>query len=73
MKILYEQPLSGNSSRKVVVDGVPFTYLQYETDGGAFAETQHPYVNLAKLFTGVLGEEAHFHSTLVLQIEIKIL
>ena len=78
MKILYEQPLSGDSSRKVFIDDELFTYLRYAVDDtvladGVFADTLHPYVNLAKLFTGVLNEEVHFHSTLDLHIEIKIL
>ena len=73
MKILYKAPTGNSDSREVFVDDEFFTYLHYEIDSAIFVDIQHPYVNLIKLFSGVLGEEVHFHSSLDLHIEIKIL
>ena len=50
MKILYDSLMAGESSRKVFVDEEHFTDLFYEDEGASFVDTQHPYVNLARLF-----------------------
>ena len=74
MKIIYKPSVNEVGSRKVYVNDEYFTELHMnEGDKSLFTDKEHPYVNLARIFTEVLSEEAHFSSSLSLHIEIKIL
>ena len=54
-------------------DGEYFTDLHCEADGAIFTDIQHPYVNLAGMFTGALKGEVNFHSRLALRIHCRFL
>ena len=71
MEILYEPVVNDERHREVYVNGKYYTKLHCNQDGTIFTYSQHPLVDLAKLFKDAAGDKIGFYSALDLKVSLR--